>query len=106
MTVPSLRPTKYEVVGIVHPKRPQTPITVEQTWRRDHPRAAYHADDVPRTWTEMWAIRLDEIVLGRVGWEWEPSPSNRDTAFIRRTRFPTAKAAHEFLIKRHARSGS
>lgn len=38
---------------------------------------------------DVWAIINGGHCLNRDGvWEWEPSPSNRDEAFIERTRFP------------------
>lgn len=52
-----------------------------------------------------WAVGLPGRVLNNLGdFEWEPSPSNRDDAFIARTRFdlPTAiSLALRTLRRRH-----
>jgi hypothetical protein len=41
-----------------------------------------------------WAVTRNSDVLNRSGeWEWEPNPSSRTDAFLRRTRYATVDAA-------------
>lgn len=102
----------FEVVGIRHPQRSSAPIRIERSWNRAEAvanGAIVLYPEIPADWSEMWCIRLDGMVLGQRkaygGWEWELQPSSRTWAFIKRTRFPSAQAAHEFLQKKYARSG-
>lgn len=47
-----------------------------------------------------WAVREGGAVLTRRGqWEYEPSPSSRTDAFLKRTRFATAQEAAEAAEK-------
>jgi hypothetical protein len=41
-----------------------------------------------------WAVTRNSDVLNRSGkWEWEPNPSSRTDAFLRRTRYATVDEA-------------
>mgnify|MGYP001192268883 CR=1 FL=1 len=50
--------------------------------------------------SEKWVITRHGSVLAKdCEWEFEPSPSSRDDAFIERTRFNTFDEAVQFLSK-------
>jgi hypothetical protein len=102
-----LRSIKYEVVGLHPEAKSGGVIAIERCWDRETATvmgAHVLYPEIPADWTEMWAIRMDGMVFGRGAkkgkWEWEPMPSSRSWAFIKRTRFPNAQEAHEFLLGR------
>lgn len=44
----------------------------------------------------LWAVRWMENCLDQEGsWEWEPSPSSRDEAFLARCRFESPEQAYQ-----------
>jgi uncharacterized protein YbaR (Trm112 family) len=63
---------RVEVFGIPHAADPRRPLRVERT----------------RTGEDCWAVRyLGDCARIDGTWEFEPSPSSRDDAFVARTRF-------------------
>lgn len=54
---------------------------------------------------DLWAIREKGFCLNRAGnWEYEPMPSSRSVAFIRRCRWPSAEDALAFWRKNGCKS--
>lgn len=48
----------------------------------------------------LWAVRRHGMCMGKDGeWEWEPSPSNRDDAFLARCRFAMPQEAADIARK-------
>ena len=50
-----------------------------------------------RDGSRLWAVRnsFGDVLNKQGEWEWEPQPSSRDEAFLRRCRFDTPLAARD-----------
>ena len=76
-------PVTVAVTGYMVSRLPDTSID-QETWGI-RVEAAGHG---------RWAVRHHSQALGRDGsWDWEPSPSNRDTAWLSQHRWDSAEEA-------------
>lgn len=51
--------------------------------------------------SSKWSVQDGNDVLNKQGeWEWQPSPSGRDDAFLERCRFATAEEGHAAYLAR------
>lgn len=83
----------YQVDGIQHPTIRHTEITIEAT-------GGLNPDGTRMPVDSKWAIRLTGMVLNKKGqWEFEPIPSSRSDAFLKRARFDSADEALMFLVR-------
>ena len=77
--------SKFEIISIKPRRRYDAPSPVSVERRSSDP--------------EAWAIVSHNFVLTRRGdWEYEPVPSSRNKAFLKRARFSTARAAIAFAL--------
>jgi hypothetical protein len=83
--------TAYHVAGVTSPFNSESTITIEAT-------GGLYRDGTPMAITANWAIRLQGMTLNKKGdWEWEPMPSSRTDAYLKRSRWHSSRAAIDFL---------
>ena len=76
------------------PPRVVVPESEASEYTLGHPMSSNHIKICKTNWEKnTWAIRGASTCLNKDGeWEWEPMPSNRDDAFMERTRFTLDEA--------------